>query len=188
MRSRRTNIRTHRHPAELESVDARTDIRTSRVADSSSRGLGTFFVTSPASSLFPAQTPMKRAIYILTFGAVAIGGPLFAYAGFKHLSPVLVQNDGWYSYDGRAQASVSGTVASANNIEYFRCSASDDFAQCRFQDANYETAWCWTNDPSHVAAISTVGAASYVSVTWNETGFGNWCQTVTVDNGSAYVP
>jgi len=130
---------------------------------------------------------MKRTTYILTFAAVSVGLPLFAYAGYKHLEPVLIMEDGYRSYDGHAEASVSGAIAAPNNIDYFRCWAQDGVARCYFRDASYNGAHCWTNDPDHVASIATVGAASYVSVSWDE-GLGNWCRTVVVYNGSAYVP
>lgn len=131
---------------------------------------------------------MKRTTYILTFAAVSVGLPLFAYAGYKHLEPVLIVEDGYGSYDAHAEASVSGTVAAANDIEYFRCNSGDGFAVCYFRDADYNAGYCWTNDPDDVAAIATVGAASYVSVSWDEGGLVNWCRAVTVYNGSAYVP
>lgn len=126
---------------------------------------------------------MKKVAYALTFVAALLGGALAAHAGWVHTDPVSITDGELF---GHAEASVAGARNSANNIEWFHCSAYDGYASCYFRDAEKQGGYCYTVDPYHVEAIKTVGAASYVRVEWRDS-LGKYCRDVIVENGSEYV-
>jgi|GEM_PF-2559751 len=128
---------------------------------------------------------MKKTIQLLTLTATTLGGAAAANAGWTHTEPVTIGDDD--RLEGYARASVAGTAAQPNDIEYFHCETTEGFASCYFRDAEFQAASCWTVESDHLAAIKTVGAASFVEVEWRSSGFGNRCTYVRVRNGSAYA-
>ncbi len=125
---------------------------------------------------------MKKLFSLLTFATICATTAV-TYAGYKAVGDVSVGS-------GQAVGCMGGARNSADNVQYMICRVGGNvygnkWASCLAQDANGNSASCYTTAIGLVERVSTVRSDSLILFNWD--GNGN-CTNIYVENNSYCEP
>ena len=111
--------------------------------------------------------------------------PVAVFAGTKVTANV-------YVTPGYASGAPGTARASADNQQYVRCLYSANagagafsYVSCLFRNSQGVSGYCWSDEPSLMAAVSAMSSDSLVQVYWDGAGK---CTSIDVTKGSEHAP
>jgi hypothetical protein len=127
------------------------------------------------------KTHLRKLIGTAVVGLVLWSNGISAWAGVASRHEVYIN-----TVDRSAEGTMWGARSSSDGVQFIGCSLhAGRRVDCSAKDKNGNTAYCYSEDWRHVAAVKGIIDTSYVFFSGNPYG---QCSVLRIDNSSRWLP
>jgi len=119
---------------------------------------------------------MPNKLFAIALIPITLAVAGFAFAGESQPATVSVDTT-----NKTARGTLRGARDSSDSVQAIVCNVRSGEAYCFARQSDWTSGSCYTTDPGMVQAAGAIGPASYVTFTWNASGYCTW---IMVENGS----